>query len=246
MGKTGGGIGWRPIMAMSLDSIVPWGRSFDEYVRMFALTEDDQKLSILGCGDGPAAFNAVLSGRGGRVVSCDPAYRFSVGEIGGRIAETYDKVLAEVRKNRGDFVWDLLQLPEELGRVRMAAMQEFLADFEQGKTEGRYVAAELPILPFAAGEFDLALCSHLLFLYSERLSFEFHLASVRELCRVAREVRIFPLVDLAGERSPYVEAIAVELERSGCEADICWVPYEFQRGGNEMLKILCPARDRKM
>ena len=45
---------------------------------------------------------------------------------------------------------------------------------------------------FADREFDLALCSHLLFLYSEQLTADFHLASIRELCRVAGEVRVFP------------------------------------------------------
>jgi len=46
----------------------------------------------------------------------------------------------------------------------MAAMQEFLADYRAGGREGRYMAATLPHLPFADGAFDLALCSHLLFL----------------------------------------------------------------------------------
>jgi hypothetical protein len=45
----------------------------------------------------------------------------------------------------------------------MAAMQTFLADYEQGKAEGRYVAGEVPYLPFKYGSFDLALCSHFLF-----------------------------------------------------------------------------------
>ena len=42
----------------ALDQVVPWGRSFDEYRRMFALTDADLSRVILGCGDGPASFNA--------------------------------------------------------------------------------------------------------------------------------------------------------------------------------------------
>ena len=51
----------------TLDQVVPWGRSFDEYRRMFALSDDDLTGSILGCGDGLASFNAVSYGlqRGG-------------------------------------------------------------------------------------------------------------------------------------------------------------------------------------
>jgi hypothetical protein len=66
---------------VQLRETVPWGRSYDEYVRMFALSERDLALPIVGCGDGPAAFNAEMSLRGHRVVSVDPLYRFSAAEI---------------------------------------------------------------------------------------------------------------------------------------------------------------------
>jgi hypothetical protein len=42
----------------TLERVVPWGRSFDEYRRMFVLSSDDLRLRILGCADGPASFNA--------------------------------------------------------------------------------------------------------------------------------------------------------------------------------------------
>jgi hypothetical protein len=35
-----------------------WGRSLDEYKLMFRLSETDMKSKILGCGVGPASFNA--------------------------------------------------------------------------------------------------------------------------------------------------------------------------------------------
>jgi len=40
-------------MGFTLAKVVPWGRSYDEYIRMFSLTEADLGLRILGCGDGP-------------------------------------------------------------------------------------------------------------------------------------------------------------------------------------------------
>ena len=79
----------------TLSSVVPWGRSFDEYVRMFALTEGDLASSILGCGDGPASFNAEATRRGTRVVSCDPLYQFDAAPIRQRIDETATEVLAQ-------------------------------------------------------------------------------------------------------------------------------------------------------
>jgi hypothetical protein len=56
------------------------------------------------------------------------------------------------------------------------------------------------------------------------------------MCRLAHEVRIFPLLTLDGQISHYVSAIAEELQ-SRCCVSIEHVPYEFQRGGNEMLRI---------
>ena len=84
-------------------------------------------------------------------------------------------------------------------------MEGFLANYESGKEAGRYIEASLPALPFADGSFDLALCSHLLFLYSEQLGQTLHYQVIQELCRVAGDVRVFPLLALGGKRSPYVD-----------------------------------------
>jgi hypothetical protein len=222
----------------TLTHIVPWGRSFDEYCRMFALTDDDLRLRIVGCGDGPASFNAEATRRGARVVSCDPLYRCSEADIRDRIAETYDEILEQTRRNADEFVWtDAIRSVEELGRVRMSAMRDFLDDYGIGRAEGRYVDAALPALPFSDMTFDLALSSHFLFLYTTQLDEAFHRASVREMCRVAREARIFPLLALGGQRSAYVDDILSFLDQCGYDVSIEPVPYEFQRGGNEMMRI---------
>ena len=222
----------------SLSSVVPWGRSYDEYVRMFALTDADLAGRILGCGDGPASFNADATRRGGRVVSCDPLYQFDAAQIRRRIDETATEVLEQARLNAHEFVWDD-SIPdiETLKRVRMTAMTAFLDDYDRGRDEARYVNAGLPSLPFADGAFDLALCSHFLFLYSRQHDAAFHLRSMRELCRVAREVRVFPLLSLGGARSPHLEAVIQALRDQGRAAAVERVPYEFQRGGNEMLTV---------
>jgi hypothetical protein len=224
-------------VAFALDQVVPWGRSFTEYLAMFDLGAGDLAKRILGCGDGPAAFNAVLSRQGGQVVSADPLYRFTTEEIRQRIAATFETVLEQTRQNADEFVWTRIQSVKELGEVRLKAMQEFLADYPAGRARGRYCAAALPLLPFADGEFDLALCSHFLFLYSEQFSAPFHVESVQELCRVAREVRIFPLLELGARPSRHLEPVMAQLEQSGYALEVKTVPYEFQKGGNRMLRV---------
>jgi hypothetical protein len=220
-----------------VNQVVPWGRSFDEYCRMFALSDEDLARRILGCGDGPASFNAEATRRGATVVSFDPIYKWEPADIRTRIAATRDEILDQTRRNAGEFVWDSIRSVDELGQIRMAAMDAFLDDFTHGKAQGRYVESELPTLPFADQSFDLALCSHLLFLYSDRLGEPFHQQSLRELCRLAGEVRVFPLLALGGRRSPFIDSIVAHLGASGHEVTIESVPYEFQRGANQMMRI---------
>lgn len=224
-------------MAIQYHDIKPWGRSFDEYVRMFSLTPADLKRKIVGCGDGPASFNAELTERGGNIISIDPIYYFSADQIRERICETCDYVIDQTRKNQYKFVWQEIDSVEELERIRMSAMTKFLEDFPKGLMQKRYIAGELPSLPFDDKVFDLALCSHLLFLYTDNLSLEFHLRSLAELCRVSNEVRIFPLVDVNANRSPYVDPVIDFLKTERRNVTEVKVAYEFQKGGNTMLKI---------
>lgn len=220
-----------------LDQVVPWGRSFDEYCRMFALSDQDLTRRILGCGDGPASFNADATRRGSKVISCDPIYKWDAADIRQRIAVTRETVLEQTRRNAAEFVWDSIGSIDELGRIRMAAMESFLDDYTHGKAQGRYIEGELPTLRFTDRSFDLALCSHFLFLYSDQLGEAFHHRAALELCRVAGEVRVFPLLALGGSRSPFVDGTRDCLRDAGHDVSIEVVPYEFQRGANQMMRI---------
>ena len=69
---------------------------------------------------------------------CEPS------EIQDRIAATYHRVLDQTQGHADEVVWDTIRSVEELGRVRMAAMQLFMEDYEKGRAERRYIQAELP------------------------------------------------------------------------------------------------------
>ena len=224
-------------MSYTLESVAPLGRSYDEYVRMFSLSASDLSGRILGCADGLASFNAVHTGRGGRVVSIDPLYDFPAPVISARTDETFPETMRQMKLNASEFLWDRIGTVEDLAALRMRAMTTFLEDYPQGKSEGRYLAGGLPNLPFSDMAFDLALCSHFLFLYSEQFSRSFHVRSIRELCRVAAEVRIFPLLELGSRTSRHLEATVNDLREMGYRCSIELVPYEFQRGGNSMLRV---------
>lgn len=225
-------------MALYIDKnkAIPWGRNFDEYRRMFALSDEDLRGRILGCADGPASFNVELTARGGSVVSADPIYSLSPEDIAERIEVARDLVMRDTYKSLGDYCWDVIPSPDALEAARMGAMAAFLEDFRRGDS-ARYVPAVLPELPFENRQFDLALCSHFLFLYSEQFDCEFHVAGIEELLRVAAEVRVFPLLDMKSRKSAHLGPILERLECWGRTGTIERVAYEFQIGACEMLRI---------
>ena len=165
----------------------------------------------------------------------------SADEIKKRIDETRGIVLDQTRKNREEFVWENIASVEELGKIRMSAMSIFLEDFEKGRSEGRYLPGELPHLTFRDDQFDLALCSHFLFLYSGQRSAQLHIDSIKEMCRVAGETRIFPLLELGSGQSRHLEPVMAALAFEHYQVEIRQVAYQFQKGGNEMMVVQSPA-----
>jgi len=224
-------------MAVEYKTIVPWGRSFDEYVKMFDLSHGDLAKKLISFGDGPAAFNAVLSGAGGHVVSIDPIYQFDKQQIKQRINETFNTVMEQTKNNLDKFIWKDIKSLEELGVVRMNSMERFLEDYEIGKSKGRYMYGELPSLPNLRDEFDIALSSHFLFLYSDNLSYSFHEKSIESMLSISQEVRIFPLLDNNARRSKYVNRIMDFFMGKDYMVEEKSVDYEFQKNGNKMLRI---------
>jgi hypothetical protein len=226
-------------VSINLSEVVPFGRSLAEYQAMFNLSPSEQRQwRILDCGGGPASFNGELTAQGGQVISIDPLYQFSVAQIEQRFFACLDDIIAQVDATPDNWCWGFHRDSADLRQNRIAAMASFTADFDLGSQQGRYLQGSLPQLPFADNSFDLALCSHLLFLYSGMLSPEFHRQAVSELCRVARELRIFPLRTLNAQPSRDVEPVCRMLQSQGLQPEIVQVKYELQKGGNEMLRVL--------
>lgn len=222
---------------MELENVVPWGRSIEEYKVIFSLSEADLKKSILGCGDGPASFNAELTALGGKVVSVDPTYQFNSEQLQIRISEVYDEVIPQMHLNKEKYIWKSIPSVDALGKIRMSAMRKFLEDYDDGKEEGRYIHDSLPQLNFKNLQFELALCSHYLFLYSEHVSRDEHIKSIKELCRVAKEVRVYPLITLNGDVSPHLNEVISLLKTLNISVSLVDVKYQFQKGATQMLVI---------
>ncbi len=223
---------------MKLDKVVPFGRSLEEYRLIFNLSDSDLEKNIIGIGDGPASFNAEMKARGKHVISLDPLYKFAASEIEGQFYKVVDNIINQVKQTPDNWVWTYHKSPGHLRENRVTALRMFLKDYETGKKEGRYIIGELPKLDINDQQYDIAICSHFLFLYSDHFDYKFHLAAVHEMLRIAREVRIFPLLTLALKKSPHLESLIKELESEGYKVKTEQVKYEIQKGANEMLRVI--------
>lgn len=223
-------------MAYELSSVVPWGRTLEEYKTMFNLSEEELKKSIASFGDGPASFNLEMTKLRNNVTSFDPIYQFGKEQILNRIEETKDIVMKQTRENKDNFVWTTIKDLNELEKMRMSAMYNFIEDFEEGKVENRYIPHELPNKTnFSHKYFDIGLSSHFLLLYPD-LGLDFHIKAIDEMLRICKEVRIFPILDLNAKESSMLKPIIDNYNKS-YDVKIEKTNYMFQKDGDKMLII---------
>lgn len=223
-------------MTYRMRNLVPWGRNFDEYTKMFGLTDMELTGKIAGFGDGPASFNAECCQQGGHVVSFDPIYRHPLEKVQACLGEAKRQMLEEAGKNPFHDIRTVGMTIDEIEKHHQHATQTFFDDFEEGKEQGRYIDHELPYkIPFPDDTFDLGLSSHFLMLYP-KLGINFHFQAMEEMLRTCHEIRVFPSVDKSGKHTGLTDKIIghfcndykVRLRETACH---------FMNGGNEMLII---------
>jgi SAM-dependent methyltransferase len=217
--------------------IRPWGPRLSEYRAFFALDDLHSRTPILDVGAGSSSFNAEATALGARVVSVDPIYDLEEAQFRAQFANTAAAMRDGLQRAAYRFTWNFYGSDRELYKMRFEALELFLADLARGKSEGRYVTAALPELPFASDSFRLAVSSHFLFLYCDKLDLHFHLRGLDELLRVAEEVRIFPLLNMDGRPSEHLFDVMNYLWCRGFHRELVRVPFEFQKGATHMLQV---------
>lgn len=223
--------------AFEVHDVAVIGRTFEEYLAMFDIEPPDlEGERILDCPSGAGSFVAGAADRGVSVVGADRAYRRPPTELARRCRSDTAAVADQLPEKRDLFTWEFYESVERRIELLERACESFLADYRT-ESGGRYVAGALPDLPFPDDAFSLALSAHLLFLYDNRFDRTFHAASLRELARVAREVRVYPLQGLDAEPSALLEGVLEGLKLEGYDVDIRSIPFEFQRGSTEQLVI---------
>lgn len=235
-------------MAFSLDHVIFFGRTWDECLGMYALEE--RQLAgrrVLDCPGGPDALVAEGLVKGFDMHAADPQYAFEPDVL---LERGHAEITDAMKKWQEDpeQAWDQKQA-DDFMRLKLEALDSFVDMYRSNRD--RYVAASLPSLPFEDGSFDLVLSGHFLFLYAslergglmsnESLDLEFHVAAVRELVRVGKEVRIFPTFATTGpaRRQEFVQPIIDAMVAEGHLVELMpanWVEGEFTEF-NDLLQI---------
>jgi len=225
-------------MSLKLDNILITGRTFEEYRAFFNL--DIEKLKnkkVLDCPSGASSFVAQAKTYEINAKGSDILYHFSTEEILSQGLKSIDKIYEDTSWMDG-FNFDFYGSIERHKSYREEALRSFCKDYNPLE----YSHNELPKLDFEDNAFDLLLSSHLLFVYGDRFDYDFHRDSILEMLRVAKEVRIFPLVDFKNSRvderqnfSPYLYRVLEDLQEYNCAIEK--VNFEFQPRAGYMLKI---------
>ena len=222
---------------LDLERIVFIGRSFDEYMRMFDLEPEDlSNRRILDCPAGACSFTAKSNLLGADVTAADIAYFYPPDVLSEKGLQDIGHAMQQLDQVKDNFVWEYFNSIEDLREARIEALADSTRD--RNSTPGRYIPVTLPGLPFRDQEFDLTLSAHFLFMYGDRLDYDFHVQTLQELLRVTKEeVRIFPIVDLSSRRYEHLDQLIELVTAKGWNVEIVEVPYEFQKGANHMLRI---------
>jgi hypothetical protein len=221
-----------------------WSHSLKNYVLMFDLTSEEFCHPILDVAAGPSSFNVEMKRQGYKVVSSDPLYATSPDMIDIVTNNLINNLSEQIKSNPDRFHWgEEFSNPSELERQQRAMAEIFCHDYERGLKEKRYTADALPNLHFDDFQFSLALCANFIFDGPYANDLIFQMDSIHEMCRVAKEVRIYPLLDRSGQISPHLGPIIAELQMKDYGVEVREVPYQFVRHGNAMLRVFarnCP------
>jgi hypothetical protein len=217
--------------------LVLWGQHVDEYREMFDLSTTEMTTALLEYGCGPSAVNSELTPSSQHIVSCDPLFNLDKDTLYSKVALVFSDMVARVRKNSHEFDFSRYGSPEALFKERQEGIEQFFADYNKGKKEKRYLGINEYTLPFADFSFAFALSSHYLFADLDDQDVDFHLQVIKELARIAKEVRIFPLIDRYNQPSPFLGPVLLGLQQDNFGVEIREVAYHLLPNGNAMLRV---------
>jgi len=220
---------------------VLWGHHVSEYKEMFDLADASLQANLLEYGCGASAVNTELHQEGCTVVSVDPLFALSKPELVQKVTDGFDERVEQVLADQDQFNVENYGGIDAFLASRRAGMEAFFSDYNAGVSEGRYQVLVDGPLPFENFMFDLALSSHYLFANSGNDAVAYHVKTICELARVAKEVRIFPLIERTGTPSELLGPVLLGLQQANFGAEVREVSCALYPEGNAMLRVWAQA-----
>jgi hypothetical protein len=211
-----------------------FGRDLDEYEKMFNLKNIAPSTKIISIADGPSSFNVQLREQGINITSVDPIYNLSVNEIEEIFQKSYLFTKDLFVKNKENYNFKNEHEMELALARRKNTFNAFIIDYE--KHRDKYEYGKLPFLKYEANAYDLCLCSNLLFLFDHLFDLEFHINSIKEMLRISKEMRLFPLYNINGKESKYVNPVIEYLTDNNYTWEMESNNYHIWKRGNRLLK----------
>ena len=226
--------------SFNLERVTFYGRSLAEYEQMFLIKGSNWvNKSILDCPGGPASFGKEARQMGIHVCAVDPQFKHDPDTLQSLGSQDIDYVISKIAETSEQRKWDYYASLESLRNKQFEIFRTFIADYRQDwPSQTHYLAASLPHLPFEDQAFDLALSGHFLFSFHTHFSTDLTIASLLELTRVAREVRVFPLRSNEQDREVLFadfDRITESLQEHEVAFEVKQANFEFQKGANELM-----------
>ncbi len=221
-----------------MEPLVLWGNTLIDYQQMFDLQPATFDGQLLEFASGPSGVNAKLTEQGISVVSYDQRFKLPASGLRDITERDFEQVLKSVQQAPEHYQWQTYASPMVLAENRRAGIERFFDDYTQGLADKRYMAGDewMP-LPFADFTFDLVVSAHFFLQESECYSLDWQAQMIAELCRVGRELRIFPLVNEQGDTTAMLGPLMQLLQQQKIGVEIREVDYHFVPNDNAMLRV---------
>lgn len=217
---------------------VLWGHHFSEYQAMFDIPASLSSHKILEIACGPTAVNYELTQNHIQTISCDPWFESDAKKVQKHFLENFDLQIQNIHRHPDRFDVNRYGGLDRLIQKRQEGMQLFFDDYSKGFQEHRYQGLNFKkTLPFENSSFDLALCANYLFTDLVEQNVDFHVAAIKEMARVAYDVRIYPLTNYKAQPSEILGPVLLALQLLGYQVSVQDVSFRFVPESKAMLRI---------
>jgi hypothetical protein len=204
-----------------------WIYNLDDYQGIFGLNAQELQKRIIDFPGRISSVNAELYAKGYYMVSADPSYQLSPEEMRAHAYQILQTGIQNLDPNQDH---------SSLIAKWRVSVETFLSDYTLGKKEGRYKVLNHPPFHQLEHSFELLLCTDYLFNSAQSLTLSVQ-NIMDELCKLANEIRIFPLPNLQSVVAAELGPIMLSLQNRNFGVEVRGVEYPERKDANAVLRV---------